>query len=163
VRPCESRPVRVSILGAILVGVLACENASTRAPVGVGSAGTNDGSALTSGKTADDELYNAWQDALERQVEADAKAGVKMTFASEDDARAYLLSLTPSGFRPRPEFFSALMSKVGDPKIFGERMAVYARQHDDAVTQRLTAFMARLEPVMTQVRANIQRQFPTRR
>jgi hypothetical protein len=110
--------------------------------------------------SSDAEQFARWQDALEEQVEADARAGATRTFKDEDDVRRFLHSLTPAGFRPRAEFFAPLVAEIPDIDAQAERMAAYARAHPGELERRLAAFTARLTPLLEQVGANVQRQFP---
>jgi hypothetical protein len=96
---------------------------------------------------------------MEKQIEADARAGASRAFASPDEARQFLLSLTPAGFRPRPEFFGAL-ADAGETASLAARMASYAQSHPAEVQGRLEAFSARLQPLLEQVSTNVKKRFP---
>lgn len=137
---------------------LGCD--ATPAPGAASAPGASGESERASGAPAassDEALFSRWLDAMERQVEADARAGMTRTFEDPEDARRFLLSLSPAGFRPRPEYFAALTS---DAEPSARRISAYVQGHPAEVERRIAAFVTRLEPVLKQVSANVQRQFP---
>lgn len=118
-----------------------------------------DAPAGSSHVRSDEEMFNQFMDGMERQLEADLRAGVRRSFASEDEARQFLWSLTPAGFRARPEYFGESIDG-GAPQALATRMSDWARAHPDAVEQRIKAFALRMEPLFKELHRNIRTQFP---
>jgi hypothetical protein len=137
--------------------LLGCEHAAP-AP------SSNATSPATSPETSSDrDVFRRWTEAVQRQLKADAQAGITRTFVTEDDLREFLLTLTPKGFRPRPEFFRSLGGDLdgGSPEWFPNRMASYGRSHPDEVSRFDSALEAWLKPTLEQIetsaRASIAR------
>ena len=110
---------------------------------------------------SDDELLRRWYDAMEKQVTADARHVAAERFASRDEADEAVKSLTPVGFRPRPEYFQALYDAAGPPDALARRLAAYAAAHGDDMERRVAPMIAHLKPLMQQVFDNVQRQYPS--
>lgn len=116
----------------------------------------------TSAAVTDEEFFKRFVDAMQRQIEADARAGAARKFASRAEALRFLATLTPAGLHPRREFFAGLMPDAGDPSALVQRMLAYAKAHPEEARPRLRAFIMRVGPLVVPVRNNIQKQFPVR-
>lgn len=152
--------MRLAALGCTLFLALASVTSACRKPTTTDSTGAASASASAGAESADQVDFNRWQDAMEKQVESDARAGLNRTFKSPEEAQRFLFSLTPGGFRPRPEFFATLMADAGDPQAFANRMSTYAKNHPAVVEYRINTLMNRMDPLLKQITANVQKQFP---
>lgn len=151
---CDDARVRTLVLALpLLLAHLACERAAAPPPSQSAAAAPADRDAA---------LFGRWHDAMARQVESDARAGAAQIFHDREEARRFLASLTPAGFRPRPEFFADLTRDAGDLADLALRMAAYAQSHPEEIERRTSAFVTRLEPLLRPLTANIERQFPSR-
>jgi hypothetical protein len=93
-----------------------------------------------------------------RQIEADARAGATRTFADQEEATQFLMSLSPRGFRPRPEYFVGILDQE-TPEKLGPAFAEYAKTHPDEFNRAFDAMMARVRPAIEALLSHIQAQF----
>lgn len=151
--PKRPQRVRAGVMGTLIVFGLACSDAKEQSVIQ-----TVTGSA--SATISEAELLRRWFDAMEKQMAADARRVATQQFASQTEAEQALMTLTPAGFQPRPEFFQKLFDEAGPPETIGRRLADHAATHGDDMERRATRMLEQLEPLLKQVFENVQRQFP---
>ncbi|HEX5059024.1 MAG TPA: hypothetical protein VFV99_06675 [Kofleriaceae bacterium] len=146
--------MRCALVFLVLLACSCKNEGSQRAPVGSAA-----GSAIAKPIIPDDVLVGRWFAAMEKQLDADARALAVQKFASREDVEHALMGLTPAGFKPRPEFFQAFYAEAGEPTTVAKRLADYASTHGDDMERRTDAMLKRLEPAMKLAADNAERQF----
>jgi hypothetical protein len=149
---CHHGAVRTIGLGCALL-LFGCEHSPTPSSQAPSVASTD---AISPQTGSDGDTFRRWTDATVKQLEADARAGATRAFVTQDDLRGFLHTLTPAGFRPRPEYFRSLAAEVdgGSGESFANRMAGYGRSHPDEVSRLDATLEARLKPLLEQIATN---------
>jgi hypothetical protein len=145
-------------LAIVLLALGSCGKEEAARPVTSTSAGSGVSASAPVPRPSFDAaaFYDRFFDALGRQLEADARAAAARTDMTPEEAFRVMKELTPAGFRPRREFFSAAVLPEGaDVDTVKGTLAEYGRAHPDDLDRRMEAIARRIEPFMKRMFARV--------